>query len=75
MALKREPWHGQSQVVSPGFHRTMHPMCGHTADSVVTFPASSLYTASLVTPLRTNLRVAPCGFHRRFSRPRPSTSR
>ena len=38
VALNRDPWHGQSQVVSPGFHRTMHPRCGHTADSVVTFP-------------------------------------
>ena len=28
-------------------------MCGHTADSVITFPSSSLYTASLVSPLRT----------------------
>lgn len=38
VALNRDPWHGQSHVVSPGFHRTMHPMCGHTADNVVTVP-------------------------------------
>src|ERR1051325_3521011 len=30
---KREPWHGQSHVVSALFHATMHPRCVHTADT------------------------------------------
>ena len=29
---KRDPWHGQSHVFSAGFHATMQPRCGHTAD-------------------------------------------
>src|SRR5205814_1191670 len=29
-AAKRDPWHGQSQVLSTLFQRTEHPRCGHT---------------------------------------------
>ena len=30
--VKREPWHGQSQVLSAGFQWTMPPRCGQTAE-------------------------------------------
>jgi len=34
--LKREPWHGQSHVLSASFQSTMHAMCVQTADTLVT---------------------------------------
>ena len=38
---KREPWHGQSHVFSAGFHATMQPRCGHTAERSCSAPVSS----------------------------------
>lgn len=39
--VNREPWHGQSHVRSAEFHRTLQPMCVHTADRCVTEPSLS----------------------------------
>ena len=38
---KRDPWHGQSHVFSAGFHATMQPRCGHTADRSCSAPVAS----------------------------------
>jgi predicted Zn-dependent protease len=37
----REPWQGQSQQDADGFHATMQPRCGQTADRRCTVPRSS----------------------------------
>jgi len=37
----REPWHGQSHVLSAAFQRTMHPRCVQTGEDKVTIPFSS----------------------------------
>ncbi len=44
--LKREPWHGQSQVRSASFQSTKQPMCVQVADFCVTLPRSSRDTAT-----------------------------
>ena len=45
-----DPWQGQSQVVSMGFHRTTHPMCVQAADLVWTTELWSLLTAIFLKP-------------------------
>src|SRR2546423_6687230 len=50
---KREPWQGQSQVVSFRFQCTMHFKCGQTAVISCSAPASSRYTAIFFAPRRT----------------------
>src|SRR5687767_5552547 len=44
-AVKREPWHGQSNDFSSGFQFTTHFRCGQTAEQACTLPWSSRYTA------------------------------
>lgn len=41
VGLKREPWQGQSQVLSAAFQWTMHFMCVQTGEQRVTRPESS----------------------------------
>ena len=36
--LKREPWHGQSQVRSASFHATRQPICVQVAEHTVSVP-------------------------------------
>src|SRR5688500_13447976 len=50
---KREPWHGQSQLFSESFQRTMQPRWVHTAERSWSFPCSSRYTATGRPPRRT----------------------
>ena len=35
VGVKRDPWHGQSQVCSARFHSTRQPMCVQIGDSIV----------------------------------------
>src|SRR5688572_15091765 len=51
-ASKREPWQGQSQVVSVRFQCTMHFRCGQIAVISWNSPASSRYTATFLSPRR-----------------------
>ena len=46
---KQLPWQGQFHCFSIGFHCTRQPRWGQMELSLVTFPASSLYTAILRT--------------------------
>ena len=55
---KREPWHGQSQVVAAGFQATMQPRCGQTADRRWISPRSSRYTAIFAARLHHDGAVA-----------------
>ncbi len=48
----REPWHGQSQLVSVAFHETMHPRCVHTAERSCSLPLPSRYAAIFERPRR-----------------------
>jgi hypothetical protein len=41
IAVKREPWQGQSQVFSASFHATIQPICGQIGESSVRLPCSS----------------------------------
>ena len=41
VVVKREPWHGQSQVRSAGFHPTTQPMCVQIAERSVSEPSRS----------------------------------
>src|SRR5688572_10551402 len=50
---KREPWHGQSQLFSESFQRTMQPRWVHTAERSWSLPCSSRYTATGRPPRRT----------------------
>src|SRR5438105_2065356 len=51
-ASKREPWQGQSHVVSFRFQCTIHFRCGQTAVISCSVPASSRYTAIFFAPRR-----------------------
>ena len=53
----REPWHGQSQVLSFRFHSTIQPRCGQTAEHWCSTPCSSRYAATLERPDRTTAPV------------------
>src|SRR4029453_16589573 len=46
--LKREPWHGQSQVRSVSFHATRQPICVQVAEHTVSVPFGLRYAATFV---------------------------
>src|SRR5882724_1169897 len=56
VGLKREPWHGQSQVCSAGFHATMHFKWVQTGEQRLTWPRASRWAATFF-PSR--LRIFP----------------